>query len=136
MTHFLTQTLLTITIWITAFLILLNTGCALLFRRRRPAEIFSYLTVALIELAIFSFAFLLHLGILSHIPYRLPPHLPFNRAEIGAAIALGIGLFPAAYWHRSSASHLRARIAKDATAMHDHQQPVRARSNPPGEWLN
>ncbi|HVB75550.1 MAG TPA: hypothetical protein VNE38_18540 [Ktedonobacteraceae bacterium] len=136
MTNFLTHILVTVTLWVTGFLFLLNVVCAALFRSKRPPEILSYIGVALIELSIFIFALLLHLGILTHIPYNLPPGLPFDRAEMGAAIAVGIGLFPVAYWHRASASHMRQRIAKDTLEMQNHQAGVHVRSNAPGEWMN
>jgi hypothetical protein len=82
------------------------------------------------------FTLFLRLGILTHIPYHLPPHLPFNRAEIGAAIAIGIGLFPAAYWHRTSVSQVRERMAKDAHVLKERDGGVHVRSNAPGEWMN
>jgi hypothetical protein len=136
MTNFLTHALVAVTLWITGFLFLLNVVCAVLFRSSRPAEILSYAVGAFIELGIFIFALLLQIGVLTRIPYHLPPGLPFNRAEIGAAIAVGIGLFPVAYWHRSSAAHLRQRIAKDTQDMQNHRASVRVRSNTPGEWMN
>ena len=136
MTNLLTHTLITVTLWITGFLVLLNVVCALLFRKRRSLEILFYLAAALLELSIFVLAFLFHQGILTHLPYHLPPGLPFDLAEIGAAIAVGIGLFPVSFWHRTSATQLRARIAKDAQDMQHHQGTVRVRSNAPGEWMN
>jgi len=125
-----------VTLWITGFLILLNVVCAILFRGRRQVEVLFYLAAALIELGIFVFALLFRLGILTHLPYHLPPGLPFDLAEIGAAIAVGMGLFPVSFWHRTSAKQLRARIAKDAQDMQNHQASVRVRSNAPGEWMN
>src|SRR5947209_14853780 len=62
----------------------MNAACAVLFRKKRKAEILSYLAAGLIELGIFIFALLLHLAILTRVPYHLPRGLPFNRAEIGA----------------------------------------------------
>jgi hypothetical protein len=94
------------------------------------------MAAALLELGIFVLALLFHQGVLTHLPYHLPPGLPFDLAEIGAAIAIGIGLFPVSFWHRTSAAHLRARIAKDAQDMQQHQGTVRVRSNAPGEWMN
>jgi hypothetical protein len=135
-TNLLTHTLVTLTLWITGFLILLNVACAVLFRRRRPLELLFYVAAAVLELGIFVLALLFHLGVLTHLPYHLPPGLPFDLAEIGAAIAVGIGLFPVSFWHRASAAHLRARIAKDAQDMQQHQGTVRVRSNAPGEWMN
>ena len=136
MTNHLTHTLVTLTLWITGFLFLLNVVCAALFRRRRPPEILFYVTAAVLELGIFVLALLFHLDVLTHLPYHLPPGLPFDLAEIGAAIAVGIGLFPVSFWHRTSAAHLRARIAKDTQDMQQHQGTVRVRSNAPGEWMN
>ena len=136
MTNLLTHTLVTLTLWITGFLVLLNVVCAILFRRRRPLELFFYVAAAVLELGIFVLALLFHLGVLTHLPYHLPPGLPFDLAEIGAAIAVGIGLFPVSFWHRASAAQLRARIAKDAQDMQQHQGTVRVRSNAPGEWMN
>ena len=136
MTNLLTHTLVTLTLWITGFLVLLNVACAILFRRRRPLELFFYVAAAVLELGIFVLALLFHLGVLTHLPYHLPPGLPFDLAEIGAAVAVGIGLFPVSFWHRTSATQLRARIAKDAQDMQQHQGAVRVRSNAPGEWMN
>ncbi len=136
MTNLLTHTLVTVTLWITGFLILLNVVCAILFRGRRQVEVLFYLAAALIELGIFVFALLFRLGILTHLPYHLPPGLPFDLAEIGAAIAVGMGLFPVSFWHRTSAKQLRARIAKDALDMQNQHASVRVRSNAPGEWMN
>jgi hypothetical protein len=135
-TNLLTHTLVTLTLWITGFLVLLNVVCAILFRRRRPLELFFYVTAAALELGIFVLSLLFHVGVLTHLPYHLPPGLPFDLAEIGAAVAVGIGLFPVSFWHRTSATQLRARIAKDAQDMQQHQGTVRVRSNAPGEWMN
>lgn len=96
----------------------------------------SYIAAGLIELVIFVLALVLHLGLLQAVPFHLPPRLPFNRAEIGTAIAIGVGLFPPAYWHRTLASQLRARIARDAKVMKESDGKVRVRSNAPGEWMN
>jgi hypothetical protein len=134
--NLLTQTLVTVTLWITGFLVFLNVVCVILFRKRRLLEILFYVAAASLELSIFVLAFLFHQGILTHLPYHLPPGLPFDMAEIGAAIAVGIGLFPVSFWHRTSATQLRARIAKDAQDMHHHQGNVRVRGNAPGEWMN
>ena len=136
MANLLTHTLVTVTLWITGFLILINVVCAILFRKRRSLEILFYVAAALLELSIFVLALLFHQGILTHLPYHLPPGLPFDLAEIGAAIAVGIGLFPVSFWHRTSATQLRARIAKDAQDMQHNQGNVRVRSNAPGEWMN
>ena len=96
----------------------------------------SYLAVGLLELGIFAFVLTLHLGILHGIPFRLPLHWPFTRTEIGATISIAIGLFPAAYWHRTSASQIRARMAQDAKVIKERDGGVRVRSNAPGEWMN
>jgi hypothetical protein len=135
-TNLLTHTLTTVTLWITGFLVLLNVACAIFFRKRRLLEILFYVGAALLELGIFVLALLFHVGVLTHLPYHLPPGLPFDLAEIGAAIAVGIGLFPVSFWHRTSANQIRARIAKDAQDMQQHQGTVRVRSNAPGEWMN
>src|SRR5437868_11816544 len=129
-----TPLLIAVTLWITGFLCVLNSTCAVFFRKRRSIEVVTYVAAGLIELGIFVFALLLHLGILKHIPYHLPPALPFNRSEIGAAIAVGIGLFPVAYWHRSSSSHIRELMAKEAQETHNREVAVRVRT--PGEWMN
>src|SRR5437868_3406382 len=106
--------LLSATLVLTVFLCALNALLAVVFRKRRLTEIMCYLVVGLIELSIFVFALLFRLGVLTHVPYHLPPHLPFNRAEIGATMAIAIGLFPAAYWHRTTLAQLRQRMARDA----------------------
>jgi hypothetical protein len=124
------------TLWITGFLSVLNSACAIFFRRRRRGEVLTYIAAGLIELGIFVFALLLHLGLLRQVPYHLPPGLPINRAEIGAALAIGIGLFPVTYWHRSASTHIRAMMAKEAEEMRSHDANVRVRSNTPGEWMN
>ena len=96
----------------------------------------SYLVVSLVELVILALALVLRLGILTSVPYHLPPGLSFSRAEIGAAFAVGIGLFPAAYWHRNSVSKLRARIEQDGKVMKEREREVYVRSNTPGGWMN
>jgi hypothetical protein len=131
-----TNFFISLTFLITALLCVLNIAFALVYRKRRRAEFLSYIAAALIELGLFVFTLFLRLGILTHIPFHLPPHLPFNRAEIGTAIAIGVGLFPAAYWHRTSISQVRERIAKDAQVLKEQDSSVRIRSNAPGEWMN
>jgi hypothetical protein len=131
-----TNFLISLTLVITGFLCILNVVFAIAFRKRHLTEILSYIAAGLLESGLFVFTLFLHLGILTHIPYHLPPHLPFNRAEIGAAIAIGIGLFPAAYWHRTSVSQVRERMAKDAHVLKERDGGVHVRSNAPGEWMN
>jgi hypothetical protein len=131
-----TNFLISLTLVITVFLCILNGVFAVAFHKRHLPEVLSYIAAGLLELGLFVFTLLLRLGILTHIPYHLPPHLPFNRAEIGAAIAIGIGLFPAAYWHRTSVSQMRERMAKDAQVLKERDGGVHIRSNAPGEWMN
>ena len=131
----LTNTLVTIMLFITAFLFILNAAFVVAFRKRRAIEVFSFVLACLAELAIFAFLLTLNLRLLTNVPLNLPPGLPINRAEIGSTIALAIGLFPAAYWHRTSLSQVRQRMAEDAKVI-KNRDGVRIRSNAPGEWLN
>lgn len=131
-----TSTLVTITLFATAFLFALNIALALLSRKRRPLVVLSFAAASLIELVIFAFVLLLRIGVLTHVPLALPSGLPINRAEIGGTLALAIGLFPAAYWQRMSVSQLRQRMADDAKVIKNREGGVRIRSNAPGEWLN
>ena len=129
--------IITITLWVTGFLCLLNIGLAIFYRKKQAKEIVSYYAVFTFELIIFVFALLLHVGIVTRVPFPLPPGLPFNRAEIGAALAIGIGLFPATFWHRTSFSEVGARIAEDAKTMNDSDGGVKiGRKSAPGEWMN
>jgi hypothetical protein len=131
------QLLIVLTLVLTGFLCLLNIGLAVFYRNRRFLEVASYYVACAIELVIFIFAFLLQLHVVTHVPFPLPPGLPVNRAMIGAALALGIGSFPAAYWHHISVSDLPKRLAEDAQSMKKHSDGgVRIRSNAPGEWMN
>lgn len=132
----MTNILILMTLVLTIFLCALNGLLARFYRKRRPAEIISYIVVGLIELALFAFTLLLRLGVLRHIPYHLPQGLPFNRAQIGATLTIAIGLFPAAYWHRTSLKQLRQRMARDAQAMQQRKGNVQVRGNAPGEWMN
>lgn len=132
----MTNFLITLTLIITAALCIMNILFAIAYRKRHLAETLSYIAASLLELILFIFTLLLRLGILTHIPYHLPPHLPFNRAEIGTAIAIGIGLFPAAYWHHTTISQMRERMAKDAQVLKERDGGVHIRSNAPGEWMN
>ena len=127
--------LISLTLGITGFLCVLNGFFAAMFRKRHIREMLSYLVAGLLELAIFGVALALRFGILTTIPYHLPPGLPFNRAEIGAALAVGIGLLPAAYWHRTSATRLRVRIAEDAKIIKEHDS-VHVRTNTSEDWMN
>ncbi len=126
-----------ITLWITGFLCFLNIALALFFRKRHKKEVFSYYVVCAIEMAVFVFAILFYLGLItrSQIPYPLPPKLPVNRAEIAAALAIGIGLFPAAYWHSINLSELPRRIAEDGKALKNRAGGIRI-NRKPGEWMN
>ena len=128
--------LISLTLGITGFLCVLNIIFVVTFRKRHIKEILSYLVAGLLELVIFAVALALRLRVLTTIPYHLPPGLPFNRSEIGAALAVGIGLLPAAYWHRTSASHIRTRIAQDSKARNTGDGGVRVHSNAPGDWMN
>ena len=132
----MTNVFISLTFVFTSLLCLLNITFAVVYRKRRSAELISYIAASVIEAGMFVFTLLLRLGILTHIPYHLPPHLPFNRAEIGTAIAIGVGLFPAAYWHRTSISQVRERMAKDAQSLKERDGGVHIRSNAPGEWMN
>ncbi len=132
----MTNFLISLTLVITGSLCILNIVFAVVFRKRHITEILSYIAAGLLELGFFVFTLLLRLGILTRIPYHLPPGLPFNRAEIGAAISVGIGLFPAAYWHRTSVSQMRERIAQDAHVLKEREGGVHVRSSAPGEWMN
>ncbi len=128
--------LISLTLGITGFLCVLNVTFAAMFRKRHIRETLSYLVAGLLELVIFGVALALRFGILTTIPYHLPPGLPFNRAEIGAALAVGIGLLPAAYWHRTSATRLRVRIAEDAKIIKEHNDSVHVRTNTSEDWMN
>ena len=132
----MTNILITVTLVLTIFLCALNGLLARLYRKRRRAEMISYIAVGVIELGLFAFTLMLRLGILRHIPFHLPPGLPFNRAQIGATLTIAIGLFPAAYWHRTSLKQLRQRMARDAQAMKQRKGDVQVRGNAPGEWMN
>ncbi len=132
----MTTILIYLTLVITASLCIANAVFAVIFRKRRIAEILSYTAAGLFELILFVFVLLLRLHILTHIPYHLPSSLPFTRTEFAAAIALGIGLFPAAYWHRTSISQVQERMSHDAQVLKQRDSSVHVRNNAPGEWLN
>ncbi len=128
--------LISLTLWISLFLCLLNIALAIVFRKRQTWELVSYGTACVVELAVFVFALLLHLTLITKVPYHLPPGLPFDRTQIGAALTIAAGLFPAAYWHRINVSDLPKRIADDAKVIKDRDGGVRVRSDAPGEWMN
>jgi hypothetical protein len=132
----LTNTLVTVVLFVTAFLFLLNLALAITSRKRRALVILSFTVATVLELAIFIFVLLLRIGVLTNVPLTLPAGLPINRSEIGGTLALAIGLFPAAYWQRTSMSQLRQRMADDAKVIKNREGGVRVRSNAPGEWLN
>jgi hypothetical protein len=127
---------ITTMLFVSAFLFLLNLALAIAFRKRRALEVLSYIAASLIQLAIFVFVLILRIGILTHVPLMLPASLPIDRTELGAPLALAIGLIPAAYWHRTSMAQLRQRMADDAKVIKNREGGVRIRSNAPGEWLN
>lgn len=128
--------LLWITLGLTGFLCILNAALAYFFRKRQKREILSYVAAGSVELIVFALVLFLRLGGIHHIPYRFPASLPFTRSEIGAALAIGVGLFPAAYWHRTSLAQLRARMAADAKVMKEREAGVQVRQHAPGEWMN
>lgn len=130
-----TQQVMVISLWITGFLCLLNIALALFYRARNKKEVISYYAACIFELALFVFALLFTLGVItrSQIPYPLPPGLSVNRAEITAALAIGVGLFPAALWNRINVSELPKRIAADAEGMKkEHGISV----HDPEQWFN
>jgi hypothetical protein len=132
----LTGTIIWLSLIVTGFLCILNSAFAYIFRKRTTGEKVSYIVVGVLELLIFVVTLTWRLRLLHSIPFHLPQHLPFNRAEIAGAVAIGIGLFPAAYWHRTSMSQLRTRMQKDAQTMKQREANVRVRNSVPGEWMN
>lgn len=132
----MTETIIWVSLVVTGFLCILNCVFAYIFRKRKKGERLSYIAVGVIELLIFAVTLAWRLGMLHSIPFHLPQHLPFNRAEIAGAVAIGIGLFPAAYWHRTSVAQMRTRMQQDAQIMKQRDANVRVRSNAPGEWMN
>jgi len=127
-----------ITLWITGLLCLLNIVLVLVFRHRGKSEIAAYYTSCGIELVIFVFFLLYYAHVITRadIPVYLPPKLPFNLAQIGATLAIGMGLFPIAYWHHVNLSDLPGRIARDGQEMKEQHAGVRVRDSSHGEWLN
>jgi hypothetical protein len=131
------HTILIVVIFVVlALLCILNGLFALVFRKRQRREVLSYVAVAALELLFFAFVLALRIGGIHHIPYRFPASLPVSRTEVGAALAVGIGLFPAAYWHHTSTSDLRAKMAADAKIMKERTSAVHVREQAPGEWMN
>jgi hypothetical protein len=130
------RSIVPITLAISGFLCLLNIGLSVFFRKNRREELFSYYAACTVEFIIFVFSLLAFAGIITHLPVTLPPALPINEAEIGAALAIGIGLFPAAYWHRVSVSELPKRIVEDGKTMKEREGNVHVRNSIPGEWMN
>ncbi len=126
-----------LTLWIAGFLCLLNIALAVFYRKRQRKEVVSYFVACGIELLVFVFALLFTLGVITRtqIPYPLPTTAPINRAEILAALAIGLGLFPAAYWHRINLAELPNRIAEDGKNMKNRDGGVHVNKTP-GEWLN
>lgn len=123
----------TITLVVTALLFLLNVLFAIARRRKNLAEVASYVAAAVLEFVVFMVVLLFRLGLIK-IPFSLPQGLSFNRAEIAAALSLGLGLFPAAYWQGTSLSQLRKRMEDDAKVIKQRDGGVRVRT--PGEWIN
>ncbi len=131
-----TRLFVPIALWLAGFLCLLNIVLAILFRKNPRLEVASYFAACGVEIVIFVLALLVYIGAISKLPFHLPPSLPINQAEIAAALAIGIGLFPAAYWHRINVSELPKRIAEDGKSMKSHQESVHVRTGKPGEWMN
>ena len=131
-----TKQVMGISLWVTGFLCLLNIALAIFYRARNKKEVISYYTACFLELAVFTFALLFCLGVItqSQIPYPLPPGLSVNRAEIAVALAIGVGLFPAALWHGTNLSELPKRIAEDGKTLKGHTAGVRVKR--PEEWVN
>jgi hypothetical protein len=125
-----------VTAAVLALLCILNGIFALVFRKRQHREVLSYIVVGLLELCFFMIVLVLRLGGFHHIPYRFPASLPVSRTEVGAAFAVGIGLFPAAYWHRTTTTDLRIRMAQDAKVLKERTSGVHVREQAPGEWMN
>ena len=128
--------IVSITLWIAGFLCLLNIGLTVMFRRRSQKEVLSYFASFVVELAIFVIALLFYLGVLTTVPFHLPLGLPINLPEAAAALAIGIGLFPAGYWHRVNLSDLPERIAQDGKSMKAQGPGIRVNKGTPGEWMN
>jgi hypothetical protein len=125
-----------LTLGITGFLCLLNIALAILFRKRHKQEVLTYYAACVVELLIFVVTLLIYIGVISTAPFHLLHGLPINQAEIGAALAIGVGLFPAAYWHRVNLSDLPARIAQDGREMKKQNAGRIHDISQHGEWMN
>jgi hypothetical protein len=125
-----------LTLGITGFLCVLNVVLAILYRKRHKQEVLTYYAACGIELAIFVVTLLIYIGTISTTPFHLIHGLPVNQAEIGTALAIGIGLFPAAYWHRVNLSDLPARIAQDGREMKKQNAGRIHDISHHGEWMN
>ena len=132
----MTNMIIWLSLSLTALLCILNGLFVYIFRKRTKSERLSYIVVSVLELLIFVVILMWHMGLLHSIPFHLPQHLLFNRAEIAGTVAIGIGLFPIAYWHRTSVAQLRIRMEQDAQVMKQRDAGVRVRNNTPGEWMN
>ena len=77
-----------LTVWIAGFLFALNIALAIIFRARPKWEVISYYAVCAVELAVFVFALLYQLSVITQVPYHLPPGLPLNGTQLGAALAI------------------------------------------------
>jgi hypothetical protein len=120
---------------ISGFLCLLNIGLAIFYRKNKHREVLSYYVAFLFQGIFFIVALLAIFHVISGSFFHLPGGLPFNQAEIGVALAIGIGLFPAAYWHRINVSELPKRIAEDGKNLKETKVRIRDASVP-GEWMN
>jgi hypothetical protein len=126
------MTVVTVALWISAFLFCLNVLLAIIYRKRRKAEVGSYYAVCVLEALVFVVALLVRVGVITSVPFHLPPGLPVDRIDIGAALAFGIGLFPAAFWNRVNLTELPKRIVQDGRDM-KKDAGVKL---PPKEWMN
>lgn len=131
------KAVMAVSLWITGFLCLLNIGLAMFFRQQGKKEVITYYLACIFELLMFVLALLIQFDVITQarIPFHLPSGLPVNQAELAAALAVGIGLFPAAYWHRINLQDLPKRIAEDGKSFEANNARVRIRSGP-NEWMN
>ena len=63
------------------FLCLLNVVFVYAFRKKRMAEILSYIVVGVLEVGIFVFVLGLRLSLIHRIPFHIPNYLPFTRTD-------------------------------------------------------